>query len=153
MCLKVFTSPMEIHQCSYGHFTCEPCRNKMEVRKGLKKSCKIHFLGGSHRGSFSTFIFFLWGGEVPNGLKINIRHWNCIEGVPPSLGFICHRHILKWQYQVKAKIACVLDKITLVAAIIACGAAKSGIWGAKNCLVQNSFGIFNGENYTLYKMV
>ena len=43
---------------------------------------------------------------------------------------------------VKAKIACVVDKILRVAAIIARAAAKSGIWEAKICLSESSFIIF-----------
>merc|ERR1719342_1872460 len=30
VCLEVFTSSMKIQQCTRGHFTCEPCRNKIE---------------------------------------------------------------------------------------------------------------------------
>jgi len=41
VCLKVFTSTMEIHQCSNGHFTCEPCRNKMEICA----ECREPFIG------------------------------------------------------------------------------------------------------------
>ena len=50
---------------------------------------------------------------------------------PPRL----HRYILRWQNHVKAKIACVVDKILRVAAVIARAAAKSGIWGGKNLLI------------------
>ena len=31
VCFRVFTSSMKIHQCTQGHFTCEQCRNQMEV--------------------------------------------------------------------------------------------------------------------------
>merc|ERR1719348_1397284 len=41
VCLKVFTSTMEIHQCSNGHFTCEPCRNKMKICA----ECREPFIG------------------------------------------------------------------------------------------------------------
>ena len=95
------------------------------------------------QGSFSTFNLFL----VPNGLRINLRHW---KGGPPwgssSPPPRLNRHILMWQNHVKAKILCVTAKIM-------CVAEKSGIWGGKNLLVEKFFenffkfsGIFNGEN-------
>merc|ERR1719308_535480 len=41
VCLNVFTSSMKIQQCTQGHFTCEPCRNKMECCS----ECREPFMG------------------------------------------------------------------------------------------------------------
>ena len=48
-----------------------------------------------------------------------------------------HKHILwRQNHDAKAKIACIVAEITHVEAVIACVAAKSGIWGGKNLLVK-----------------
>jgi len=41
VCLNVFTSSMKIQQCTQGHFTCEPCRNKIECCS----ECREPFMG------------------------------------------------------------------------------------------------------------
>ena len=58
-----------------------------------------------------------------------------------------HRHILRLQNHIKAKIVSVVAEISRVAAVIARVAAKSGSSGGKNLL----FGIFNGENILFTK--
>ena len=59
-----------------------------------------------------------------------------------------HRHIIRWQYHVKAKIVRVVDKILLVVAVIVYVGRNLASEKAKICLSKSSFiifGIFNGE--------